>query len=232
METSLQRTASIVALSAFVASCAPAGAPPRHFPATGNSAATLVFDLGDAPAGAFDYIGERLASDGVSVTFASGAAWKKAAIRAMSDDTCMLFGAYGAAAPRVAALAQEQGSADVDGMLLIGGLVGPRQNLNRAGFPSAHILAGADASTKADAVTAAQARSTDPASFSVIEGVDNQAFLNGDAARRKEIADFAAYDVRWMCGKRIERAEKMEELRRWEESQGARTIEPATGPAP
>lgn len=221
---------SCVAAS-VAAGCTPAAAP-KQFPAQGEAKATLVFNTGEADDGAFDYLAENLASQGVSVTLAKGPAWRKAAARSLSPDACTLVGGYAAAARDTAAFVKDNVANGLDGALFIGGLIGPDQNLNRAGVPSATILAGGDASTPPAAITDAQMRSTDPASFSVIADVDNQAFVAGDASRRKEIVDFAGYDIRWMCGKRIERQEKVEDLRRWEESQRSQAKEPSRGPAP
>lgn len=206
-----------VAAAALVA-CTPA-APPKSYPAETEGKAVLVFNTGDAPAGAFDSFGAALAKRGVSVVLATGRTWRSEATKAMSPASCTQVGGYGAAVDPVAAFAVANFNKGVDNALLIGGLIGTGRNFLRSPVAVSNVIADKDPATPQSAVSLALTRYPDLSSWTTFNDADRGAFFaTATPEQREALVNVAEYEILQRCRKRIDRIQQAAQQKEWDEA--------------
>lgn len=211
--------------SSLLVSCAPAGAPPKVFAAKGEKRAVLIFNPGEAPAGALDYLGEGLAARGVTVTFASGAAWRSAADRAMTPSACTQVGGFGKSVTEVARYAVANFDKGVDNALLVGGLIDKGRSFVRSPVLVSNVFAAKDPETPKAVIDTAYTWYPGYSSYTTLTEATRRDFLGPVPASapssdpRAQLLDIAEYEVLSRCSKRLDRIEQAAQRKAWDEAQ-------------
>ncbi|MBY0422598.1 MAG: hypothetical protein K2Q06_09860 [Parvularculaceae bacterium] len=221
----MRRLPPVLLTAALASACAPQAAPNKTFPATGETKATLIFNTGEAPAGALDYLGKGLSERGVAVTFASGSAWTSAAARAMTPDACTQIGGFGDAVTEVARFAAANVDKGVDNALLVGGLIDNKENFLRSTVMASTVFAAKDPKTPQTVIDAAWNYYPGYSSYTVMKDASRADLLGPVPAgaapdgARAQLVDIAEYEIISRCRKRLDRIEQAAQRKAWDEAQ-------------
>lgn len=230
----------LVALA--LSGCGQKAEAPKTFTPTDKTEGVFVFNTGEAPQAGFTYLGDALSKRGFKVVLASGRAWRATAAKAMSTESCTLVGGFSTAVPNVAAFAKANYDRGAVGAVMIGGVVRADQNFLHDVFYMGNIYGDADPLTTQAEVDKARLRSSGYSSSMMIHGANRSGFVDGGAAlagdgkatmkpedQRTQVIDLVEHQLRTLCYKRIERQEKAEKFRRYQEQQKLRQSQAASG---
>ncbi len=211
---------SAILLAASAAACAPQGADMKIFPASGEKTATLIFNTGEAPAGALDYFAKGLSERGIAVTLASGRAWSAAAAAAMSPDACTQVGGFGEAVTEVAHFADKNFDKGVDNALLVAGRIEAEDAVVRSPVMASAIFAAKDPATPQTYIDKAYEAFPGYSSYTVMNDTSRDDLLGAAAdGPRAELIDIAEYEILHRCDKRLDRIEQAAQRKAWDDAQ-------------
>lgn len=228
----MRRLTLVVSIAVLAAACAPGGAPTKTFPATGKTQATLIFNTGEAPAGALDYLAEGLAERGIAVTLASGRAWTAAATKAMTPDACTQVGGFGDSVSDVIRFADAHYAKGVDNAVLVAGLIDAKGNYVRSPVFASTIFAAEDPATPKATIDKAYTYYPGYGSYTVLAGARRQDLLGAPPASaspqdvRVQLLDTVEYEVVSRCRKRLDRMEQAAQRKAWDDAQKKGTPAP------